>query len=71
MALATMGRYQEAIAQFEQAVTLEPADPAAQLNLAVAYAEVGRKAEARTRAQEALRLRPGYERAQQFLAALR
>lgn len=71
LALATMGRYQEAIAQFEQGVALDPADPAAHLNLAVAYAEVGRKADARGHAEEALRLRPGYSRAQQFLAALR
>ncbi len=71
LALAMMGRYPEAIAQFEQGVALDPADPAAHLNLAVAYAEVGRKSDARGHAQEALRLRPGYERAQQFLGALR
>ena len=71
LALVMMGRYQEAIVEFEQAVTFDPADPAAHLNLAVAYAETGRKAEARARAQEALRLRPGYPRAQQFLTALR
>jgi tetratricopeptide (TPR) repeat protein len=71
LALAMMGRYQEAIAHFEQGVALDPADPAAHLNLAVAYAETGRKADARGQAEEALRLRPGYQRAQQFLAALR
>ena len=71
LALAMMGRYEEAIAQFEQGVALDPADPAAHLNLAVAYAETGRKADARGQAEEALRLRPGYERARQFLAALR
>jgi hypothetical protein len=37
----------------------------------VAYAEAGRKADARARAEEALRLNPNYERAKQFLRALR
>jgi tetratricopeptide (TPR) repeat protein len=71
LALAMMGRYQEAIAQFEQGIALDPRDPAAHLNLAVAYAETGRSEEARARAQEALRLNPNYDRARQFLKALR
>ena len=71
LALATMGRYAEAIAEFEQGVALDPADPAARLNLAVAYAESGRSASARAQAQEALRLKPDYERARQFLRALK
>jgi tetratricopeptide (TPR) repeat protein/4-amino-4-deoxy-L-arabinose transferase-like glycosyltransferase len=71
LSLAMMGRYQEAIAQFEQSVTIDPRDPAAQLNLAVAYAETGRKADARAHAEEALRLNPNYDRAKQFLRALR
>ena len=71
LALAMMGRFPEAIAQFEQAAAIDPRDPAAQLNLAVAYAEAGRKADARARAEEALRLNPNYERAKQFLRALR
>jgi len=66
-----MGRYQDAVAQFEQSAAITPADPAAQLNLAVAYAEVGRKADARARAEEALRLNPNYDRARQLLRALR
>lgn len=71
LALAMMGRFPEAIAQFEQSVAIDPRDPAAQLNLAVAYAEAGRKEEARARAEEALRLNPNYDRAKQFLRALR
>jgi tetratricopeptide (TPR) repeat protein len=71
LALATMGRYVEAVAEFEQGVALDPADPAARLNLAVAYAESGRSAAARAQAQEALRLKPDYERARQFLRALK
>jgi Flp pilus assembly protein TadD len=57
--------------QFERGVDLDPADPAAHLNLAVAYAEAGLTPEARRQAQEALRLKPDYERARQFLAKLR
>ena len=71
LALAMMGRYPEAIAEFEQSVALDAADPAAQLNLAVAYAEVGRIADARAHAQEALRLKPDFERARQFLGVLK
>ena len=71
LALAMMGRYQEAIARFEQAIAIDPRDPAAHLNLAVAYAETGRKAEARAQVEEALRLNPNYDRAKQFLKALR
>ena len=71
LALAMMGRYQEAIVQFEQGVALDPADPAAQLNLAVALAETGRKADARIHAEEAVRLKPNYERAIQFLRVLK
>jgi tetratricopeptide (TPR) repeat protein len=70
LALAMMGRYPEAIMNFERAVLLDPADPGAQLNLAVAYAETGRIADARAHAEEALRLKPDYPKARQFLAAL-
>ncbi|PYR92562.1 MAG: hypothetical protein DMF84_13775 [Acidobacteria bacterium] len=70
LALAMMGRYPEAILNLERAVLLDPADPGGQLNLAVAYAEAGRIADARARAQEALRLKPDYAKARQFLAAL-
>jgi Flp pilus assembly protein TadD len=52
-------------------VALDPVDPAAQLNLAVALAEGGRPADARAHAQEALRLKPDYDRARQFLRALK
>ena len=71
LALAMLGRYAEAIPQFEQGVALQPGDPDARLNLAVAYAETGRTAEARAQAQEALRLKPDFVRARQFLRALK
>ena len=71
LALAAMGRYTEAIAQLERAVALDAADPGAQLNLAMAFAAVGRHADAQSRAREALRLKPDYEPARQFLRALK
>jgi len=70
LALAMMGRYPEAISNFQHALALDPTDPGTHLNLAVAYAETGRIADARTHAQEALRRNPDYKKARQFLAAL-
>ena len=69
-ALSMMGRHQEAIVQLEQAVALDPADLETQLNLAIAYRNGGRPAEARARAQEVLRLKPDYQPARQFLRGL-
>jgi tetratricopeptide (TPR) repeat protein len=70
LALAMMGRYPEAISNFQNALTLDPTNAGTHLNVAVAYAESGRIADARTHAQEALRLKPDYAKARQFLAAL-
>lgn len=70
LALAMMGRYPEAISNFERGLLIDPTDAAVQLNLAVAYAETGRIADARAHAQEALRLKPDYVKARQFLGAL-
>ena len=70
-ALAMMGRYPEAVVQFEQAVALDSSDPAAHLNLAIVYAEAGRRIDARKQAQEALRLKPDYDQARQFLGKLK
>ena len=49
---------------------LDPESASAQLNLAVAYAQLGRHGEARTHAEQALRLRPDYAQAQGLLDAL-
>jgi Flp pilus assembly protein TadD len=54
----------------QQAARLNPSDAVAQLNLAVALARLGREDEARTHAEAALRIRPDYDRARQFLEAL-
>jgi tetratricopeptide (TPR) repeat protein len=70
LALAMMGRYPEAISNFENALRVDPTNAGTHLNIAVAYAEAGRIADARAHAQEALRLKPDYVKARQFLAAL-
>ena len=71
LAIALTGRLPEAIAAFEQAVRLAPADASVRLNIAVALAEAGRTSEARRQAEEALRLDPGYDKAREFLRALK
>jgi tetratricopeptide (TPR) repeat protein len=70
VSLSLAGRHAEGAAELERAVELEPARASAQLNLAVAYAELGRYEEARARAQEALRLQPDYPQARALLGKL-
>ena len=54
----------------ERACSLDPRSASARLNLAAVYAELGRFAEARSQAQEALRLDPAETRAADLLKAL-
>jgi tetratricopeptide (TPR) repeat protein len=54
----------------ERACSLDPASASARLNLAAVYAELGRIADARIQALEALRLDPGETRAAALLKAL-
>ena len=70
VALSLAGRPSEGAAELERAVGLEPTRASAQLNLAVAYAELGRYDEARARAQEALRLQPDHPQARALLEKL-
>jgi tetratricopeptide (TPR) repeat protein len=70
IALSLAGQHGEGAAELERAVGLAPARASAQLNLAVAYAELGRYTEARARAQEALRLQPDYPQARALLDKL-
>jgi tetratricopeptide (TPR) repeat protein len=70
VALSLAGRHAEGATELERAVGLEPTSASAQLNLAVAYAELGRYHEARARAQEALRLKPDYPQARALLEKL-
>jgi 4-amino-4-deoxy-L-arabinose transferase-like glycosyltransferase len=58
-------------ADLEEAVRLDASNAAARLNLAVACAMAGETDRARSLAREALVLKPGYEKAEAFLNALR
>jgi adenylate cyclase len=55
-----MGRYEEAIAAFQSALTRNPALLPVHVNLAVIYSELGREEEARVEVAEVLRLNPKY-----------
>jgi 4-amino-4-deoxy-L-arabinose transferase-like glycosyltransferase len=54
----------------EEAVLLDAASPSARLNLAVACATAGETDRARALAREALKIQPGYEKAEAFLHVL-
>ena len=71
LALSMMGRHAEALRYFQTGIEREPSDPVARLNFAVALAEAGRKGDARVQAEVALRLKPDYPRARQFLKGLK
>ena len=60
-----------ALPDLERAVELSPDDAGMVLNLAAVLAEKGDRARARDLAQRALALRPGYEKAEALLKALR
>jgi tetratricopeptide (TPR) repeat protein len=64
------GNAAEALPDLEAAVRLDPTAPVARLNLAAVLAEKGDLARARSEAKEALRLQPGYEKAEALLRAL-
>ncbi len=71
IALATEpGGRAAAITALELAVRLDSRSEMARLDLGVLYAEDGRVDAARAEAREALRLRPDYDKARAFLAAL-
>ena len=67
---ALQGDFEGAVRDFESAAKLNPTDAAIRLNLAVAYAQLGRTADARSQAHEALRLNPEYAKARELLAVL-
>ena len=60
LALANMGRHQEAIERYEQAIRAEPEMARAHYNCGIVLAELGRKGEAIAHYQEALHLKPDY-----------
>jgi len=70
LALSAAGDARDAEPYLREAVAQSPGDAAAQLNLAVVLAQLGREDEARAHAKEALRLRPAYAQARGLLDAL-
>ncbi|HLA79612.1 MAG TPA: tetratricopeptide repeat protein [Vicinamibacteria bacterium] len=70
LALAMLGRDDEAEIALVEALRLDPGSASAHLNLAVLRARQGRRAEARSLAREALRLRPDYLEARGLLREL-
>lgn len=66
-----LGRAHDAIAPLSRAAELDPANPGARYNLAVALAAEGRLAQARAQAEAALRLNPDYTLAKEMLGKIR
>lgn len=66
-----LGRAHDALAPLSRAAELDPANPGARYNLAVALAAEGRLAEARGQAEAALRLNPDYTLAKEMLGKIR
>jgi len=66
--LAAAGRPEEALAQFERAVSLVPDSPRMQLGLARAYVAMDRPDDARQALRESLELSPGWPPALSLLA---
>ena len=67
---AMLGHRPEAIAALSNAVERDPRSASIRLNYAVAWAQVGRYADAKREAENALKLNPGYERAKEFLRSI-
>ncbi len=70
LAMFLEGDLRTALPHLERARLLDPASPSVNLNLAVIYAQLGRFAEARSLATEALRLDPAEPRAAELLKAI-
>ncbi|CAN1249000.1 TPR repeat-containing thioredoxin TTL1 [Linum perenne] len=64
------GNFSEALALYEKAIALSPANAAYRSNRAAALMSLGRVAEAVRDCEEAVRLDPNYSRAHQRLASL-
>jgi Flp pilus assembly protein TadD len=65
--LETLGRHDEAIAQYKISLQLSPGDPAAHYNLGLIQMKVNRAADAIAQFQEAVRLNPKFAEAQSEL----
>ena len=66
-ALASQGRFTEAVEQFQAAVRLNAEDANAQANLGSALAQLGRLAEAKSHYEAALRIDPANQLARENL----
>jgi Flp pilus assembly protein TadD len=71
LALALQGKGTEAASRLEEACRIDERSASARLNLAVVYAQLGRFAEARASAGQALALQPDYPQARGLLEELR
>ena len=65
-----LGKHAAAIEAHKRHVALEPSNPVASYNLGAAYAELGRRDEARRHLQQALSLKPDFPEAVARLAAI-
>ena len=68
LALKDLGRHQEAVTHFQQALLFSPGNPKILNNLGNVYRELGRLDKAITSYQQALAIRPAYEEANHNLA---
>ncbi len=71
MERAVAGDLASALPDLEEGARLDPKNASVRLNLAAILAEKGDRARARALASEALALRPGYDKAEALLEALR
>ena len=71
LVLATSGRLDDAIAEFQRAAALEPANPELHHDLGAALANAGRLDEAMASLETAIQLRPDYKEAHDNLARIR
>jgi tetratricopeptide (TPR) repeat protein len=70
VALARVGRLQEAVGQYERALRIEPHNAEAHHNLGLALKQMGKDPEAAEQYEEALRIKPDYPQALNNLAWL-
>ncbi len=70
LALVLTGRPADATGVFAKAIARDPRVASFHLNRAVALAMAGKVTEARQEAEAALRIEPGYDKAQEFLKSV-